>query len=192
MIGLLSGGPANCTNTGTDNGYDYFGRFSKAYEAYAKWLDPNDVLNGKFGGIDTYDPYWFVETKQYACLRDDFEKLVGTAYYRWQKKGNTHRMVLSVKMTDLKSKNLQVSVDKSKKCRSVMFTDGFIPRNPFNYDGAKYEYEKNKNFELILTGNGSAPKRKDGKTIIVSDANNKVVVCGIITDKKKNCRKRTI
>jgi len=188
IIGQLHGGPTACGNKEND----YFGRFSLAYQVlnFAKWLDPNNVLNGTFGGIDTYDPYWFVETNKYACLRDASDKKVGTVFYRWQKKGNKYRMILSAKMTDLKSKDFKVSVDISKKCRRVMFTKNFKRRNPFNYNKAKYEYEENKKFVLILkpTGNGSTPERNYGRTIIVSDANNDVVGCGIIADSKKFCQ----
>lgn len=55
IIGQLHGGYAACGN----NLADWYGRFSKSWEAanWAQWLDPNDVLNGGYGGIDTFDPY---------------------------------------------------------------------------------------------------------------------------------------
>jgi len=55
IIGQLHGGSAACGN----NSSDYYGRFHTSYRNsnLSRWLDPNNILNGDFGGIDTYDPY---------------------------------------------------------------------------------------------------------------------------------------
>jgi len=57
IIGQLHGGSAACGNDLPD----WYGRFSKSWGAagWAEWLDPNDVLGGGSGGIDTFDPYAF-------------------------------------------------------------------------------------------------------------------------------------
>jgi len=52
IIGQLNGGPAACGNDRSA----WFGRFSSSWihGNFAHWLDPHDVLNGGYGGIDTY------------------------------------------------------------------------------------------------------------------------------------------
>jgi len=55
IIGQLHGGRASCA----DSEPDWFGRFHTSYRNsnLSQWLDPNNDLNGDYGGIDTYDPY---------------------------------------------------------------------------------------------------------------------------------------
>jgi len=58
IIGQLHGGSAACGN----NKADWFGRFSLSWSSNALFrlaLDPDDVLDGGVGGIDTYDPFSF-------------------------------------------------------------------------------------------------------------------------------------
>jgi len=189
IIGQLYGGSAECGV----NGHDYYGRFSLSYQVlnFTKWLDPNNVLNGAYGGIDTYDPpYWVVETNKYACLRNASKEKVGTAVYAWQRKGNKHKMKVSVTMKGVKTKDFKVSVDKSNKCHPEWFTNEGERNERFNYKRAKYKYEEKKKFQLKIKepSDRKTPKKHDGRAIIVSDANNVVVGCGIISDREK-CRK---
>jgi len=55
IIGQLHGGSAACGN----NSPDWYGRFYQSYEnaGFAEWLDPDNLLGGGYGGIDTFDPY---------------------------------------------------------------------------------------------------------------------------------------
>jgi len=131
-----------------------------------------------------------VETNKYACLRNASKEKVGTAVYAWERKGNKYGMKLSVTMKGVKPKDFKVSVDKSNKCRPEWFTNEGERNERFNYKRAKYKYEEKKKFQLRIKepSDSKTPKRHDGRAIIVSDANNVVVGCGIISDRKK-CRK---
>jgi len=57
IIGQLHGGSAACGNDLPD----WYGRFSLSWTGadLAEWLDPNNVLGGQFGGVDSYDPFAF-------------------------------------------------------------------------------------------------------------------------------------
>jgi len=56
IIGQLHGGYAACGNDSAD----WYGRFSVSWENnpnLSQALDPNDILGGGFGGINTHDPF---------------------------------------------------------------------------------------------------------------------------------------
>jgi len=56
IIGRLHWGFAACNN----NFPDWYGRFYKSWflSNLAQYLDPNNVLGGGYGGVDTFDPYY--------------------------------------------------------------------------------------------------------------------------------------